>query len=85
MEYVKQVLRKWARLPRSNEVLTSIRERELLSTNIYAELDAEQTFGDRLADKVAAFGGSWTFITVFFVILVGWIANSFLAWPGRTT
>jgi uncharacterized membrane protein len=32
------------------------------------------SYGDRLADSVAAFGGSWTFIILFFVVLVGWIA-----------
>ena len=31
------------------------------------------TFGQRLADQVAAFGGSWTFIIAFAVILVAWV------------
>jgi uncharacterized membrane protein len=31
------------------------------------------TLGERLADQIAAFGGSWTFITLFFGILFGWI------------
>ena len=31
------------------------------------------TRGERLADQIAAFGGSWTFITLFFGILLGWI------------
>lgn len=35
--------------------------------------DAELTFGERLADKVAAFGGSWTFLILFGVILAVWI------------
>lgn len=39
-----------------------------------AELaDARATFGERLADRVAAIGGSWAFIIVFVVILVGWM------------
>ena len=60
-----------------NEVLASLRERELLSTNIYADLDARQTFGEQLSDKIAAFGGSWRFIIFFGAILLGWIiANS---------
>lgn len=29
--------------------------------------------GDRLADRVASFGGSWTFIAAFFGLLLGWI------------
>jgi uncharacterized membrane protein len=32
-------------------------------------IEAEATFGERIADTVAAFGGSWTFIILFFVIL----------------
>ena len=36
--------------------------------------DAQATFGDRLADGVARFGGSWTFIGLFGVILVSWMA-----------
>jgi uncharacterized membrane protein len=36
-------------------------------------LDSNLTFGQRLADKVASFGGSWTFILSFFVGIVVWI------------
>jgi uncharacterized membrane protein len=32
------------------------------------------TFGQRAADKIATFGGSWTFIISFFIILAIWIA-----------
>lgn len=44
------------------------------------EDDASQiTFGQRVADKVAEFGGSWTFIISFMFFLVLWIsANVFL-------
>jgi uncharacterized membrane protein/uncharacterized membrane protein YeaQ/YmgE (transglycosylase-associated protein family) len=44
--------------------------------------DAQSTFGQRVADKVALVGGSWTFIGVFGIILVGWMAlNQELARP----
>ena len=33
-------------------------------------IDEEETFGERIADSVAAFGGSWTFITTFAVVLI---------------
>ena len=33
-------------------------------------IEEEETFGERIADKVASFGGSWTFIILFAVILV---------------
>lgn len=78
-DYVKQVIE--AEVGEisalESEVLTSMRERELLSTNIYAELDAKQTFGERISDRIAAFGGSWRFIILFGVVLLVWIvANS---------
>lgn len=38
------------------------------------KLDSEATFGDRLADRVAGFGGSWAFIVGFLVFLLCWAA-----------
>jgi uncharacterized membrane protein len=35
---------------------------------------ADQDFGARLADRVAEFGGSWTFIILFCAILLFWVA-----------
>ena len=35
--------------------------------------DAQASIGDRLADKVAAVGGSWGFIIVFALVLLGWM------------
>ena len=35
-------------------------------------------FGERLSDKIAEFGGSWTFIIIFFTILIGWMALNIL-------
>jgi uncharacterized membrane protein len=41
--------------------------------------DTGPTFGERLADRVAEFGGSWTFIMIFAAFLFGWaIVNSAL-------
>ena len=55
------------------EVLTSIRQHELLTTNVDAEFEQEWTFGERLADHIAAFGGSWAFLICFGGFLVLWI------------
>jgi uncharacterized membrane protein len=33
-------------------------------------IEAESTFGERIADSVAAFGGSWTFILTFLAVLI---------------
>jgi len=51
---------------------------ELLRTHVTRNLNVEEeerlTVGQRLADRVAAFGGSWTFITIFAVALIAWVA-----------
>lgn len=56
------------------EVVRSLSEQELLlSKNINVEFDRQLTFGERIADKVAEFGGSWRFIIIFGVVLLLWI------------
>jgi uncharacterized membrane protein len=54
-------------------VVKSLREQELLSKDINTEFDRNITFGQRIADKVAVFGGSWRFIIIFGCVLVTWI------------
>ncbi|MBI5199681.1 MAG: DUF1003 domain-containing protein [Nitrospirae bacterium] len=56
------------------EVLKSLREHELLSTNVDAEFEKEWTIGERLADRVATFGGSWAFLIFFGGFIAFWIA-----------
>ncbi len=56
------------------EVLQSIARNEILSTHVDKELDSNLTMGQRLSDRIARFGGSWTFITLFGLILLVWIA-----------
>ena len=55
------------------DVLRSLREHELLSSNVDAELEQSWTFGQRLADRIATFGGSWSFLIVFGILLLLWI------------
>jgi CRP/FNR family transcriptional regulator, cyclic AMP receptor protein len=53
--------------------------RSHVSRNANVEEDERMTFGERVADKVASFGGSWGFIFLFGTILFGWmLANA--AW-----
>ncbi len=62
-----------------DEVLQSINKHELLSSNIEDELAEKLTLGQRLSDTIAYFGGSWTFISLFFLFLFSWMAvNVFL-------
>jgi uncharacterized membrane protein len=62
-----------------HEVIESLREHEILSSDISKQFEKELTFGERLSDSIAAFGGSWTFIIFFSLVLVVWIGlNSFV-------
>jgi uncharacterized membrane protein len=55
------------------EVHKAIGNNELLSENIEPEIESELTIGQKLADKIATFGGSWTFIIIFFSFLFIWM------------
>lgn len=55
------------------EVIRSIKEQELIADNLNTQYEEGLTFGDRVADKMALFGGSWKFVCVFASILFGWI------------
>ena len=67
---------------RERRVITRVAERSQISRDVNSAFDEKQTFGDRLADRVAKFGGSWTFIILFLGTLVAWtVLNSIvLAW-----
>lgn len=54
-------------------VLASLNEKKLLSDQLEDQAESD-TFGQRIADKVATFGGSWTFIISFMTFLLMWIA-----------
>jgi uncharacterized membrane protein len=60
------------------EVLHSLREHELLSRNVDAQFEQEWSLGERLADRIAVFGGSWTFLIAFGAFLALWIAMNSL-------
>lgn len=56
------------------EVVRSLQEQEFMSRNVHAEFERRLSFGERLSDKIATFGGSWRFIIIFGLILIIWIA-----------
>jgi uncharacterized membrane protein len=57
---------------RKRKILKHVAERTVVSRDVDAEAEKKETFGEWLADKVAEFGGSWTFISLFGVFLVFW-------------
>ena len=66
------------------EIAQRMRQTNLLvskraARNINVEMDQKATIGQRIADKVASFGGSWTFIIIYLSSLIGWMAfNTFV-------
>jgi len=56
-----------------HEVIESLEQNEILSANISKQFERKLTFGERLSDRIADFGGSWKFIMMFAGVLIGWI------------
>jgi uncharacterized membrane protein len=70
----EQLLRDgWERLTsHEREVLQSVVHRLGVARNVNHELADKRTLGERAADAIAAFGGSWTFILLFLAALAFW-------------
>lgn len=69
-----------ARMRQTNQLVS-----QRASRNVNVEMERRYTFGERVADRVASFGGSWTFIFLYGGALLIWIvANTFvLAYYGH--
>jgi len=64
---------------RERRVIQRIAKRLQVSRNINREYIDNRTFGQRLSDQIAEFGGSWTFIIGFFIFMMCWaVTNSTL-------
>jgi CRP/FNR family cyclic AMP-dependent transcriptional regulator len=62
------------RMRQTNRLVT-----QRASRNINVEMEEQSTIGQRIADKVASFGGSWTFIIIYLSFLIAWMAfNTFV-------
>ncbi|MBK9797665.1 MAG: DUF1003 domain-containing protein [Holophagaceae bacterium] len=64
---------------RTRRVVEHITGGKHISRNVTKDYDADITFGQRAADKVATFGGSWTFVGIFAAVMLFWVGvNAFL-------
>ena len=61
------------RMRQTNELMS-----RQVSRNVLEEAEEQLTFGQRIADRVAAFGGSWPFIILFATIMVVWMVSNIL-------
>ena len=55
-------------------VVRRLAEGRHISRNVTREFDDTRTFDQRVADRLASFGGSWSFIFLCLVLLVCWVA-----------
>lgn len=72
---------------RARKVVEHITHRRHISRNVSQELDrAPASLGERAADAVAGFGGSWKFVILFVVTMLLWVSANvlLLAWQGHT-
>ncbi len=64
------------------KVIESIAEHTTVAENVNESFSESLSFGERVADSVAAFGGSWTFIGLFFGVIIVWILLNSVLLPG---
>lgn len=65
-------------------VVDAMERGTLVARNVLSDSNSADTFGARLADRVAAFGGSWTFILIFLAFLAAWtLINTEILGPRR--
>jgi uncharacterized membrane protein len=74
--YVKEVLQEeiGELSALDNEVIESLQQHEILSSDISKQFERKLTLGERLSDGLAEFGGSWRFLISFGAVLIVWIA-----------
>lgn len=65
------------------QVVDAITNNKILSEDVEPIIESQLTLGQRAADKIAEFGGSWRFIISFFIILLIWIVTN-VWFLGRT-
>jgi uncharacterized membrane protein len=55
-------------------VVAHVMQRRQTAKDPNKSFEEQMTFGQRIADRVAAFGGSWTFIGIFLGVMIVWMA-----------
>jgi uncharacterized membrane protein len=75
-DYVKEVLEEeiGELSALDQEVIESLQQHEILSSDLSKQFEKKLTFGERLSDHIAEFGGSWKFLITFGAVLLVWIA-----------
>jgi uncharacterized membrane protein len=85
-DYVKEVLQdeigELSAL--DQEVIESLEQHEILSSDIEKQFEKKLTFGEHLSDRIAEFGGSWKFLITFGAVIFVWIGANVALLATRT-
>lgn len=65
------------------QVAASIANHDTIAENVEEEFEEERTFGERLSDHLATFGGSWAFLIAFGTVLIVWMLVNILLGEAR--
>lgn len=65
-------------------VKQTMNDEQLIINNLLHPPEETLTTGQNLSDKIARFGGSWTFIILFFMVLIVWIVLNSVLPAGET-
>ena len=71
-DIVKMLLNKSVEEENEQELMELLFD-EPIAVDVDKEINNSEKFGDRVADKITAVAGSWTFIILFITFLLGWI------------
>lgn len=84
LQYVQDLLRqeRGELTQLDEEVTRSLAEGAVISANVEEGYAEARTFGERLSDRMASFGGSWPFLILFAVFLAVWVGIN-VAWAAR--
>jgi uncharacterized membrane protein len=64
-----------------DDVLTAIKNNSILTEDLQNKINEQRpTFGQRMADMIAVFGGSWMFVIAFFSFILLWILINVWQW-----
>lgn len=82
LDYIKQLISKdSASMNQVNqEIIEKIRQDQTITHNVNDALKKKATIGEKAADSIAKFGGSWPFILLFIFILIVWITLNSINW-----
>ena len=66
------------------QVISTLQNDQLITDKINEDKYDTLTHGEKMADKVASFGGSWTFISIFGIFLLAWMITNVVLLANRS-